>query len=106
MNKHTTLSVIKFLVLFLTISPLFSVTHINGAGASFPAPLYYNWAFDFNKETGIRVNYQSIGSGGGIKQVTKRMIDFGASDKPLTIEELKKTSLYVPYSYWIYTCLF
>lgn len=66
---------------------------ISGAGASFPAPLYYDWAYSYQKETKNRINYQSIGSGGGIKQITKRVVDFGASDKPLKTAELKKSKL-------------
>ncbi|MDA3946097.1 MAG: phosphate ABC transporter substrate-binding protein PstS [Helicobacteraceae bacterium] len=66
---------------------------ISGAGASFPAPLYYDWAYQYGKETKFRVNYQSIGSGGGIKQITKRIVNFGASDKPLTKKELVKSKL-------------
>ena len=74
---------------------LFATEHISGAGASFPAPLYYDWAYDYQKQTGIEVNYQSIGSGGGIKQISGRMVDFGASDKPLKPNELNKRQLYM-----------
>jgi len=66
---------------------------LSGAGASFPAPLYYDWAYQYQKETHNRVNYQSIGSGGGIKQISKRVVDFGASDKPLTTARLTKGKL-------------
>jgi phosphate transport system substrate-binding protein len=66
---------------------------LNGAGATFPYPVYSAWAFDYNKVTGVQLNYQSIGSGGGIKQITERTVDFGASDKPLTPEELAKDKL-------------
>ncbi|MCJ7766268.1 MAG: phosphate ABC transporter substrate-binding protein PstS [Thiovulaceae bacterium] len=66
---------------------------MSGAGASFPAPLYYDWAYQYGKETKSRVNYQSIGSGGGIKQISNRIVDFGASDKPLTTKELAKDKL-------------
>jgi phosphate transport system substrate-binding protein len=62
---------------------------ITGAGASFPAPLYSKWASDYNKATGVKVNYQSIGSGGGIKQIDSKTVDFGASDMPQTDEVLK-----------------
>ena len=65
----------------------------SGAGASFPAPLYYDWAYKYGKETHSRVNYQSIGSGGGIKQISKRIVNFGASDKPLKSKELAKKKL-------------
>ena len=62
---------------------------ITGAGASFPAPIYSKWASDYNKATGVKVNYQSIGSGGGIKQIDSKTVDFGATDMPLTDEVLK-----------------
>jgi phosphate transport system substrate-binding protein len=66
---------------------------LNGAGASFPYPVYSAWAFDYNKATGVQINYQSIGSGGGIRQITERTVDFGASDAPLTPEALAKAKL-------------
>lgn len=62
---------------------------ITGAGATFPAPLYAKWASEYNKLTGVKVNYQSIGSGGGIKQIDSKTVDFGASDMPQTDEVLK-----------------
>lgn len=62
---------------------------ITGAGASFPAPLYSKWAAEYNKATGVRVNYQSVGSGAGIKQIDSKTVDFGASDMPQTDEVLK-----------------
>lgn len=70
-----------------------TVDTINGAGASFPFPLYSAWASDYNKETGVKVNYQSIGSSGGIEQITNRTVDFGASDAPLSQEELDEIGL-------------
>jgi len=66
---------------------------LNGAGATFPYPVYSAWANEYNKITGVQLNYQSIGSGGGIKQITERTVDFGASDKPLKPEELAKDNL-------------
>jgi len=66
---------------------------ITGAGATFPYPVYAKWADAYKKATGIRLNYQSIGSGGGIKQIKAKTVDFGASDKPLTVEELEKNGL-------------
>jgi phosphate transport system substrate-binding protein len=66
-----------------------SAQEITGAGASFPAPIYSKWAADYNKATGVKVNYQSIGSGGGIKQIDSKTVDFGASDAPQTDEVLK-----------------
>ena len=66
---------------------------ITGAGATFPYPLYSKWAEDYKKETGIGLNYQSIGSGAGIKQIQKKTVQFGATDKPLKQEELDKDGL-------------
>ena len=66
---------------------------VTGAGASFPAPLYAKWASDYNKATGVRVNYQSVGSGAGIRQIDAKTVDFGASDAPLTDEDLAKKGL-------------
>src|SRR5258706_11174384 len=66
---------------------------VTGAGASFPAPVYAKWADAYNKATGARINYQSVGSGAGIKQITAKTVDFGASDAPLTDEELAKDGL-------------
>jgi len=63
---------------------------ITGAGATFPAPLYSKWAADYNKATGVKVNYQSVGSGAGIKQIDSKTVDFGASDMPLTDDVLAK----------------
>ncbi|MEN9373710.1 MAG: hypothetical protein RIR79_1262 [Pseudomonadota bacterium] len=62
---------------------------VTGAGATFPAPIYAKWASDYHKATGVKVNYQSIGSGGGIKQIDSKTVDFGASDMPQTDEVLK-----------------
>ena len=66
---------------------------VTGAGASFPAPVYAKWADAYNKATGARINYQSVGSGAGIKQITAKTVDFGASDAPLTDEQLAKDGL-------------
>lgn len=66
---------------------------ITGAGASFPAPVYAKWADSYYKETGNRVNYQSIGSSAGVKQILAKTVDFGASDAPLTDENLAKDGL-------------
>lgn len=63
---------------------------ITGAGASFPAPVYAKWASQYNKATGVRVNYQSVGSGAGIKQIDAKTVDFGASDMPQTDDVLAK----------------
>ncbi|MCK9472153.1 phosphate ABC transporter substrate-binding protein PstS [Sulfurimonas sp.] len=81
------------LVAAASITSSLASDKINGAGASFPAPLYYDWAFNYKKETGNLVNYQSIGSGGGIKQIAKRVVDFGASDEALDTKKLSKDKL-------------
>ena len=80
-----------FLALFSTV--VFSKDIINGAGASFPYPLYAKWATMYERETGIKLNYQSIGSGGGIKQIKAATVDFGASDAPMKQEELDEYGL-------------
>ena len=66
---------------------------ISGAGATFPYPIYAKWADAYKKETGNALNYQSIGSGGGIKQITAKTVDFGASDMPMKAEDLQKEGL-------------
>ncbi len=66
---------------------------ISGAGATFPYPIYAKWAEAYKKETGANMNYQSIGSGGGIKQIKARTVTFGASDQPLKSEELEAAGL-------------
>ena len=66
---------------------------ITGAGATFPYPLYMKWADMYNGLTGMKLNYQSIGSGGGIQQIKSKTVDFGASDAPLTKEELDAAGL-------------
>ena len=70
-----------------------SAAEISGAGATFPYPLYAKWADTYKKETGIGLNYQSIGSGGGIKQIQQKTVTFGASDMPLKPEQLNKDGL-------------
>jgi phosphate transport system substrate-binding protein len=67
---------------------------ISGAGATFPAPLYARWAETYKTTSGLNLNYQPIGSGGGIKQIEANTVDFGASDKPMKPEDLDKAGLY------------
>lgn len=69
-----------------------SVT-INGAGATFPYPVYAKWANRYNEMKNVKINYQSIGSGGGVQQIKAATVDFGASDAPLTVEELDRSGL-------------
>ena len=66
---------------------------ITGAGATFPYPIYSAWAAAYKTSTGVGMNYQSIGSGGGIKQIQSKTVDFGASDAPLKPDELEKSGL-------------
>ena len=74
------------------IAPALAVD-ISGAGATFPYPIYAKWADAYKKETGAGLNYQSIGSGGGIKQIQAKTVTFGATDMPLKPEELSKAGL-------------
>ncbi len=90
------LSAIRVLVAGLVTAGAFAQVHANeatGAGASFPAPLYSKWASDYNKATGVKINYQSVGSSAGIKQIDARTVDFGASDMPLKDDELNAKGL-------------
>jgi phosphate transport system substrate-binding protein len=66
---------------------------LTGAGATFPYPIYSKWAYNYQEATGTKINYQSIGSGGGIAQVKAKTVDFGASDAPLTEDELNQAGL-------------
>jgi phosphate transport system substrate-binding protein len=70
-----------------------SAQDMTGAGSSFAAPIYSKWADSYNKVTGARLNYQSIGSGAGLQQIRAKTVDFGASDMPLTDEQLAKDHL-------------
>src|SRR6187431_2879129 len=72
---------------------------LTGAGATFPNPIYTKWFDAYNKKTGVRINYQSIGSGGGIRQFTEGTVDFGATDGPMSTEQMgavKNDVLHVP----------
>lgn len=71
-----------------------AANEITGAGATFPAPVYGKWAEAYQKATGVKMNYQSIGSGGGIKQIIAKTVDFGASDMPLKPADLEKDGLF------------
>jgi phosphate transport system substrate-binding protein len=87
------LSLVVSVACVLTFSMVHAEDMLTGAGATFPAPIYQAWAYDYNKTTGIKLNYQPIGSGGGIQQIKSRTVEFGASDAPLTPEELNKDGL-------------
>ncbi len=99
--KSLTVAVLAIAFLFFGCSnkkenPKISNTQkitINGAGATFPYPVYAQWANKYEKISNVKINYQSIGSGGGIAQIKANTVDFGASDAPLKPEELEKTGL-------------
>jgi phosphate transport system substrate-binding protein len=78
---------------FFTTQFALATTEITGAGATFPYPVYAKWAEAYKTATGVSVNYQTIGSGGGIKQIQAKTVDFGASDKPLSPTELQQSGL-------------
>ena len=84
---------LAFTTFMLIAGSAFAGTTINGAGATFPYPVYGQWAWLYNKDTGVKLNYQSIGSGGGIRQIKAKTVDFGASDAPLKAEELDEAGL-------------
>ena len=83
----------KILLSMLLVSSVVSAADLTGAGATFPYPIYSKWAEAYKAQTGIGLNYQSIGSGGGIKQIKAKTVDFGASDMPLKPEELDREDL-------------
>jgi phosphate transport system substrate-binding protein len=89
-NQLRTIAVAGFLA--ATVAPAAAV-EISGAGATFPYPIYAKWADTYKKETGVGLNYQSIGSGGGIKQIEAKTVTFGATDAPLKGEDLDKFGL-------------
>ena len=78
----------------IAIATTAAAADISGAGATFPAPVYAKWAEAYKASTGVGLNYQAIGSGGGIKQIKAKTVDFGASDKPLKPDELAAAGLY------------
>jgi phosphate transport system substrate-binding protein len=93
-NKTSTRLLIAGSAALLGVASAFAaVQTINGAGATFPYPIYSKWAEAYKSQTGVGMNYQSIGSGGGIKQIKARTVDFGASDKPLKVDELNAAGL-------------
>ncbi len=93
MTKLNTLVKSIGLVAALMIAGSVFATDITGAGATFPYPIYAKWAEAYKAKTGVGMNYQSIGSGGGIKQINAKTVDFGASDMPLKPEDLDKGGL-------------
>src|SRR5216684_7907965 len=77
----------------LSLAVTAQATDISGAGATFPYPVYSKWADAYKTQTGVGLNYQSIGSGGGIKQIKAKTVTFGASDMPLKPDDLKSSGL-------------
>ncbi|HYP85754.1 phosphate ABC transporter substrate-binding protein PstS [Variovorax sp.] len=92
MTKFSIVAASGLLALAAAHAPAFAQS-VTGAGASFPAPLYAKWAAEYNKATGVKINYQSVGSGAGIKQIDAKTVDFGASDMPLKDDDLKSKGL-------------
>jgi len=93
MNQQMKVVRYRVAVLGLACGTAFAGETITGAGATFPYPIYAKWAHAYHHITGVKLNYQSIGSGGGIKQIKSKTVDFGASDAPLKPEELTKWGL-------------
>jgi len=91
--KLATLTGLAALMLATIVAPSMAAVSITGAGATFPAPLYYKWANDWKAKTGNKVNYQAIGSGGGISAIKNGTVLFGGSDAPLTAGELNSAGL-------------
>jgi len=85
---------VLLLVCVLLAMPVVGQTTLNGAGATFPAPMYSKWFSEYHKiHSDVQVNYQPIGSGGGIRQVTSGTVDFGASDMPMTDKQLQESKV-------------
>src|SRR5882672_11867169 len=89
----TMITRILFAALAASVATPALAADITGAGATFPYPIYAKWADAYKKQTGVGLNYQSIGSGGGIKQIKAKTVTFGASDMPLKAEDLKEAAL-------------
>lgn len=86
----------KLLAILLSVAALATQaqTTVSGAGATFPAPIYSKWAAEYNKETNIKVNYQAVGSGAGVKQIGAKTVDFGATDDPMSEEDVRNNGYY------------
>jgi phosphate transport system substrate-binding protein len=92
-RMRTTLATMSLYLAALVCATGAHALDLTGAGATFPYPIYAKWADAYKTQTGIGLNYQSIGSGGGIKQIKASTVDFGASDMPLTAQELDQDGL-------------
>ncbi|MDC9593747.1 phosphate ABC transporter substrate-binding protein PstS [Xenorhabdus sp. IM139775] len=93
-SMRTTVASIMVTVFAMTSLSSFAAASLTGAGATFPAPVYTQWADSYQKETGNKINYQGIGSSGGVKQIIANTVDFGASDAPLSDEKLIADGLF------------
>jgi len=82
------------LVAALVAGPVMAQMSINGAGATFPQPVYGKWAYTYNEVKKVQVNYQGIGSGGGIAQIKAKTVDFGGTDDPMKADELKQLGIF------------
>lgn len=91
---RATVSGIVAVTFSLTAMSAFAASNLTGAGGTFPAPVYAKWADAYHKETSNQVNYQGIGSSGGVKQIIAKTVDFGASDAPMKEEDLEKNGLF------------
>lgn len=91
---RTAVATVMAATLSLSAFSAFAATSLTRAGATFPAPVYAQWADTYQKETGNKVNYQGIGSSGGVKQIVANTVDFGASDAPLSEDKLAADNLF------------
>ncbi|EBW6088517.1 extracellular solute-binding protein, partial [Salmonella enterica subsp. enterica serovar Enteritidis] len=90
---RTTVATVVAATLSMSAFAVNAAASLTGAGATFPAPVYAKWADTYQKSTGNKVNYQGIGSSGGVKQIIANTVDFGASDAPLSDEKLQQEGL-------------
>lgn len=90
----STVATVVAATLSMSAFSVFAEASLTGAGATFPAPVYAKWADTYQKENGNKVNYQGIGSSGGVKQIIANTVDFGASDAPLSDEKLAQEGLF------------
>src|ERR1700739_4639837 len=93
MNLRTFQQLLTALACVAACAGAVRAADISGAGATFPYPIYSKWADAYRQQTGVGLNYQSIGSGGGIKQIKAKTVTFGASDMPLKPADLKEAGL-------------
>jgi phosphate transport system substrate-binding protein len=94
MKKGLVIALAALMILSLGQMVQAQVKNLNGAGATFPQPVYNQWAYKYNQDKGVKVNYQGIGSGGGQAQIKAKTVDFGGTDAPLKEEDLKKHNIF------------